>query len=229
MRFLKGVTITGSDNLSDLRFCYNLSTSYPYLECGILFSPTKMGHAPRYPDLHTITSLSDLNLNYSAHICGRWAVDFVTGGKELVGFWMKHKLMNVFKRVQLNISNILESTLPDELLFSMRNPIFENVRFIIQVKDKLPEWSSQVDVDYLFDASGGKGIPTIAWPPASPCCGYAGGLTPVTLSDQLEAIYGQANNHLVWIDVESGVRTNNKLDAVKVEKFLEISKDFVQV
>ena len=70
-------------------------------------------------------------------------------------------------------------------------------------------------VQYLFDRSGGRGRRSFdAWPPpTSPNvrAGYAGGISPASIGAALAAVqqFGPAS---VWLDMETGVRTDDRFD-----------------
>lgn len=88
------------------------------------------------------------------------------------------------------------------------------------------------DVSVLLDMSGGKGVSPEEWePPLSLCClpvdtGYAGGISPDNIEQVLDATEkavrgGEKPLARYWIDMESGVRTDNKFDLTKVERVLQ--------
>jgi phosphoribosylanthranilate isomerase len=82
----------------------------------------------------------------------------------------------------------------------------------------------------LFDLSGGAGRLPDSWPIASqPYSGYAGGLSPENLREQLALIAEAAGEERVWIDVETHVRSggDRQFDLGKVERFLEIAEPWV--
>ena len=52
-------------------------------------------------------------------------------------------------------------------------------------------------------------------------CGYAGGLNPDTIGDALAAIAARVpDGQPYWIDMESGVRTDDRFDLDKCERVL---------
>jgi phosphoribosylanthranilate isomerase len=70
-------------------------------------------------------------------------------------------------------------------------------------------------VDWLFDRSGGL------WPPhpgGDRLVGYAGGIGPDNVADVLEQI-GATGPY--WIDMESGVRTDDRFDLGKCRRVCE--------
>jgi phosphoribosylanthranilate isomerase len=60
--------------------------------------------------------------------------------------------------------------------------------------------------------------------------GYAGGLGPDNLAHEIPRIAKAAGDARVWLDMESGVRSNNdkQFDLDKVLQCLEIAKPFVR-
>ncbi len=83
----------------------------------------------------------------------------------------------------------------------------------------------------LFDLSGGQGISPESWPkPIAPYCGYAGGLGPDNLSDELKRIEDAVGDSTIWIDFESKVRSDNHklFDLNKVRKCCEIALPFLK-
>ena len=81
----------------------------------------------------------------------------------------------------------------------------------------------------LFDISGGRGIVPKEWPKQKGYCGYAGGLSPDNLQEQLEKIEKVVDDVPIWIDAETHLRSpdNSILDLDKVRSFLEIARPWV--
>lgn len=85
-----------------------------------------------------------------------------------------------------------------------------------------------LDVVFLHDASAGHGIATERWlPPIGEYCGYAGGLRPETLQESLELLATATEDTPIWIDMQSGVRTDERLDLDKVRQVLKISSKWM--
>ena len=80
-------------------------------------------------------------------------------------------------------------------------------------------------VEYLFDVSGGRGIPSIGrWPePASKDIryGYAGGIGPHTISSAM-LFANSYPEHRLWLDMESQIRTDGYMDLDIVEHICEV-------
>ena len=81
----------------------------------------------------------------------------------------------------------------------------------------------------LYDSSGGRGteIKSIQAPYMDIYTGYSGGLNPDNVEEICKQIQGHSNPSKVWIDMESGVRTEDVFDLEKVIKVLEIVKKFI--
>ena len=84
----------------------------------------------------------------------------------------------------------------------------------------------------LYDKSGGAGVVPNTWPPAidGVYSGYAGGLGPSNIADELPKIEVAARGNPFWIDMETHVRTDNgaKLDMDKVVSCLEACEPHVK-
>ena len=82
---------------------------------------------------------------------------------------------------------------------------------------------------------GRDGVLPDKWPePNGDYCGYAGGLSPDNLAEQLEKIDKAITNkdggfYAIWIDAETHLRSpdNQRFDLDKVVKFLETSEPWV--
>jgi hypothetical protein len=221
------VTITGPDLYKDAEVV-DLAVQYPFVEFGILFAESRQGKEPRYQPLDLFAVNQDLPVRYSAHLCGKWCRDFITGGTLFFEALKKHNIKpDVFKRVQFNISTYI-TTVDTELLAKSLLRHEWCPRYIVQVGKDVPDWCTMNDPDLAFDClhdcSGGRGIEQTRWPAIyGDKYGYAGGLTPHNLLTALEKMKQAANKHKFWIDVESGVRTNDVFDFEKADEFLRLS------
>jgi hypothetical protein len=94
-----------------------------------------------------------------------------------------------------------------------------------------------IEVVPLFDASHGAGVSPNAWPAARYrdaedrllYHGYAGGLGPENIADELGKIAAAAGDARVWIDMETRVRTDDlaALDLGKVRSVLKAAAAFM--
>jgi len=234
------VTITGADHsLSNIQELFRLSEEFRFVEWGILYSPNKQNEL-RYPPKdwqNNLFSMCDDALaangwapNLSAHLCGQYAIDVLFNNLLMLP-------SKYFKRCQVNTSakNLQRADIfALDGFFHMLAP---EVEFIFQYRGtsddaKIDEMSrcNQIVPRFaaLYDISGGKGILPTTWPKpfSNVRTGYAGGLNPDNLKEQLAKIASVVGDNSVSIDMESGVRTNNEFDLDKVRRCLQIAKDF---
>jgi len=81
---------------------------------------------------------------------------------------------------------------------------------------------ANVPRDILFDASGGRGEVNTTWPePIGNFCGYAGGFNPENVEERVRDLAEfLPENQIIWIDMESGVRTEDIFDLDKAESVI---------
>lgn len=226
---IKLITMTGADNSIRPHDLLPLSEKFPRVEWGILLSGSKMGHE-RFPtfewlnELESIQkSLGEHKLNLSGHICQQWCRDIFQANKmTFAGIYPK--IWDMFQRIQLNFSPYEVGTEFVELL-----KLFPEKQFIFQVGKKNRDSlfahavNEKVNVACLFDRSGGKGVVPTSWPKVREdvMCGYAGGLGPDTIAQELENISQVIGDKDIWIDMESRIRTDGLFDLSKVEATLD--------
>lgn len=229
---VKYITFTGADDLNMPKDLLKISRMYPFVEWGILLSATQEGGL-RFPSKQWMDILADLagdsDMNLSGHLCGRWLRDLLVGA-----FTVPHRLgWKAFKRIQLNFH-------ADEL--SINTPLFHqllrglNKSFIFQVDGRnevvyRDAIEAGVKAYPFFDLSHGAGVLPASWdvPLDNQFCGYAGGLGPDNLKDQLKTIDKSVGDREIWVDIETQVRSNNgkEFDLDKVMKCIEIVKPYV--
>lgn len=224
---LTRVTITGADDMVDPGELAKLSEQFPHVEWGILFSSSRVG-TPRYPTvdwvrrLHAETRLEDMKL--SAHLCGQHARDTLKGSD----WWLRSVAGLDFGRVQLT-----GSVVPEPPFFVHTANYFPAVEFILQAHSEaeVPEAAAIAARlhrgSVLFDPSGGRGIEAFRWPapPLGLRLGYAGGIKPSNVLQVLKDI-GPVDAPF-WLDMESGVRTDDKFDLGLVREVLTLTAPFV--
>ena len=193
--FPQFVTFTGLDEKADLDRCADLSTRYP-IEWGVLFSG-RLGKR-RYPSLDVRMRIESTELRLAAHLCGEVARSMQSGEKLPLAR---------YGRVQVNARQY-------EIEALARQSATMDRRLILQWRqDVFPD---QREFDWLLDRSGGRGVLETVFPkPRRPdqLVGYAGGINPDNVSSVLSAIHA----HNFWIDMETGVRTDDWLDLDKCE------------
>lgn len=209
---IKFTTLTGADDSTDIDKLVSLSKKYPFAEWGILFHKNKNG-IPRYPSKEWIEKLTPVakEINLSAHLCGDWVMQMRYG--EIP--FLKEPISNIFKRIQVNCFG----EMIDQVLFS-KNKFWDcpfNKPFMIggnyQGKEIPLELFKSKGISPLFDCSGGKGILPEKWekPLNGILCGYAGGLNPSNLEEQLKSIEAEVGDNEIWIDMETGLRNKDDL------------------
>ncbi len=233
------VTITGADDSIDPINLVQLSLKYPFVEWGILVSKKIMGNH-RFPSQRWLqglektryTDLPDMKL--SMHVCGMWVRQLLLGQVDLqqeIG----EPLYHIFQRIQIN-------THAEKHDYNAKG--FEHLQilgvakvFIFQydgVNTELLQMASDYNIRHsaLFDLSHGIGILPEQWPDLLPNtkCGYAGGLSPENLEQQIQRIEQKAGDTEVWIDMETHVRSNmdQQFDLRKVEKCLQIASKYIR-
>lgn len=230
---LERVTITGADNSVAPSELALLSKKYPFVEWGILVSKKSIGQN-RFPSLDWIKELGEIyrsnpDMQLSCHVCGRWVNEILETGDvdERTGF-----NFDMFDRVQLNThGRVHESTIEAYKKLAR----FKH-EYIFQYDTKnshLIELAEKFNVKHsaLFDVSGGNGILPKKWEAAKANCqfGYAGGLSPDNLEEQIPKILSASGGESIWIDMETYVRSDDdtKFDLEKVDKCLEIASKYV--
>jgi hypothetical protein len=195
------ITFTGADDRTDVSHMAALSAQYP-IEWGILLSRKRQGHDNRYPGGEAQSRLLWSGLRMSAHICGSYAQDIMDG----TSFHDIPVDLGYFKRAQIN------HRYPDSTAIAKFGRGW-GIRCIAQFRDS--NFPAPGNVDWLFDASGGRGISPDVWPKhPGRLAGYAGGISPENVLSVIEAIGADGP---YWIDMESGVRTDDWFDLDKCE------------
>jgi phosphoribosylanthranilate isomerase len=232
------VTITGADDNVKHQDLRDIQTEFPFVEWGILFSESKEG-TDRYPSkswVHDMITYSPKNI--SAHICGKYMRDILVGDEDIFfNDMFAHAVWESFSRVQLNfnVKNSDINLLEFFHILKTASTHYEIEKFLFQGNHNNKEFIKNVLLPYshankligiLFDASGGNGVIGEWQAPYDLPCGYAGGLTPDNLEEELLKIEGVVGDKTIWIDAETGIRTDNKLDLDKVRKFLTIAKKY---
>jgi len=227
------VTITGADNSITPLGLKKFSEKYPFVEWGILVSKKNFGGI-RFPSKEWIEHLIRLKgLELSCHLCGSMVNDILMGNFESLK--EIDSLLKRVKRVQINTHAVSHPYNIKKLSsFIKNNPQLE---FIFQwdnvnttMISKLSDYHNNVST--LFDLSHGAGVLPSEWPKPieSIKCGYAGGLSPENLEDQIQKIESITGNTKIWIDMETHVRSSMDLqfDLQKVRKCLDISSKYVK-
>lgn len=237
------VTITGADDATDPAELVKIGTEYPFVEWAILIG-SNVG--PRFPSVAWIRELvkhreaTDQRMNLSLHVCGKFLREIASGHSSLYGRISSD--LYAFSRVQLNWHGWRQATEVGVGVYDAFRRLRSdspnwNPRLIFQfdgVNDELWRPSGAMfRCAGLFDRSHGAGVLPDEWPEASTAieCGYAGGLGPDNLEQEIPKIAEKASKiRPHWIDMETRVRTDDdsSMDLDRVRKCLEIAKPFVE-
>ena len=237
---LDRVTITGADSRTDIQDLLVLSEQYPFVEWGILMSPKHQGFS-RFPCKKWMRQFANAclfsrDVRVSLHLCGAYVRGLMAGGNPS---WGDPTMMwDVARRVQLNFHG--EPHDADSHNFGKRLFAHPDIQWVFQMDGTPNEehfyWAlgSAFEAVPLFDTSGGAGKLPPRWLAASVTQnnrliyhGYAGGLGPDVLAEQLPLIEEAAGDAPFWIDMEGHVRTDEVLDMAKVDKVLSICEAYM--
>lgn len=233
---LNCVTITGADDSVRPTDLLKLSADYPFVEWGILMSRSHKEGSPRFPRQSWLDDLLELkakcpSIQLAGHICGEWVRNMRVGA---IQFATERALyLPLFDRLQWNFHGASGTTVLDAMAAALQQYRHQHIFQLDGINDHLVQRlkARGIDVQGLFDQSGGAGILPKDWPEVIPgvSCGYAGGLGPDTIASELPKIAMAAGDSSIWIDMEGRVRTGTGLDLGKVRQVLEFCKDWMAV
>lgn len=234
---LNRVTLTGADNTVNPKQLIALSKEFTFIEWGLLIgSEVKK----RFPSPAWLGTLQDeipqfpSTTRLSMHLCGRPLREILFHGR-----WTAGSVEDI-GRMQLNVNSCDFSECADA-----RKAIALNIKtvrdslgiqeIIVQLggrNDWLLDELLQISVNAsgLYDRSGGTGVKPSVWPIANPDwrVGYAGGIGPETIRDDVLAILDAAGERPTWIDLESKLRTpDDKFGLATCRFALEQCREFV--
>ena len=232
---LTNLTFTGADDQVFVNELAKICKQYPFVELGILAGNNPPG-TQRFPSNDWIDNIAnEWHLPLSLHLCGDLVDEFLNGSSEIIMKRYPSIQLEHFQRLQINtggknrryeiafIKEFLEAEVPDvELIFQVDG---SNLALIDDMS-KLAR--NGANISFLYDMSKGKGILPEKWPDYDPLFhqGYAGGLTPDNLHEQITLIGEKVGDFESWIDIETGVRSFEKeyFDISKVKTCCEIFK-----
>lgn len=225
------VTITGADDKTEIEELYAMWLHYPFVEWGILFSKSSEA-TPRYPSRTKILEIASYKeMPLSAHFCGWHSKEVM----ERQNFRLIDELPPAFKRVQINYNFSKSEGWEVKWILDYasehqeRSIIFQQNGSNASVMELIRAKLRSNNVHFLYDSSGGRGVAiNNIMPPFSNYTGYSGGIHPGNIEDILNKIYSHKLKDAVWMDMESGVRTENYLDPEKVNDALYSANKFIR-
>ncbi len=226
---LKYCSLTGADDAVAIDGLDALAADFPFVEMAILLMPERMGQ-PRFPTAAWIKNFAAQykGQHRAMHLCGDALLRFVADDAEILD------LMQGFQRIQLNLTFADAGTQIDAAQLAAQVKKYPAQTFIVQYGPAhvgfLPFFNDVANHALLFDDSAGRGISPDHWPApvAGHFCGYAGGLNPDNLERHLDLIAQAVGGEVTWIDMETGIRTNDQFDLGKCRRVLEISAQYAE-
>lgn len=225
-KHLRRISLTGADDAVSIEELSLLAQQYARVEWALLYVPYAEGQA-RNPTRSWREAFFKAELpGYSAvHLCGRQAFEELLAGE------LPEEILKA-NRLQLNINARKRDFTDDEVLAVIDRALHLGPDVILQYH---PTTAALVGyavahcpfhlrrrLHVLMDSSRGTGVVPESWgAPAAVAqafCGYAGGLGPdnvATVAAQLTALAVP-----YWLDMESGIRTENQFDLAKVRAVL---------
>lgn len=244
---VKYVSMAGADDRTKPIDLISITKDFPYVEWAIL---AKEGPNPgfgksgghfvgnRYPSIgwteymfQEFMDRPQVKRNLSKHLCGEIVRNICKGFLHCV------PSRPLFNRIQLNFPKDIGNLGPIPLFHSAVKaiPLDSPQQVIFQVGNTAlfsEALEAQLNVVPLFDSSRGHGELPEVWPePYDDILnGYAGGLGPHNLEDQLKHIEDIVGDRTIWIDMETHLRSNktNEFDIKKVVRCLEIAANYVE-
>ncbi len=235
------IALAGIDNNVSIEDILELVHSFPQVELGICLSQASMGKA-RYPTIDYLTALAEhKHVRLSAHICGQWMKDILLGKatikEDLSSIWDR------FSRIQFNYVDYLTNeekvagdykTKAENLLRTVKENYFTGKGLIFPLNPHSEVLLNEYVLGHHFaqvlhDCSMGLGKLPEKWPAPfhSYHTGYAGGLSPENIATEVVRISEVVpDNTAIWIDAESGLRTNNEFDMQKAITFCQIANSY---
>jgi phosphoribosylanthranilate isomerase len=166
-------------------------------------------------------------MRLAAHLCGNRVNEVLDGDLKFVySLFARHG----FRRFQINATavNGVDTSRLAEQWVAVRDAVVRcpQMEFILQRNAEteplvapLVAWIEGLEaaakprnISFLFDSSCGLGVLGKSWPVAPPResgvrFGYAGGLGPSNLTEQLSRMAEAAPGREIWVDMESSLRT----------------------
>jgi phosphoribosylanthranilate isomerase len=218
---IETVTFTGADESVKPEDILRVVEDYPNVstEWGLLLSKANEGKRPRFPSKDWMLDFSKqaqyVNTKVAGHLQGRWLESLFDDPPD--GFLRSRgELLEYLTRLQLNFHSNPPNDFPNHWREMMYFLNLLKKQFIFQmdgISDHLYHKAAGQDlICYpLFDRSAGQGVVPDSWPkPLHPKLnGYAGGLGPENIKEQLKRIEDVVGDGTIWIDMETKIRSED--------------------
>jgi hypothetical protein len=228
MGTLRFITFTGVDERTDFDRLIDLviaaGNNARFLEWGVLYAPSKAGTGGRYPSLEWLEDFAakanEAGLNIALHICGQAVKDLLESVRTRERSDSVRRLLALaekFGRVQLNTVGKEADEYVFKQLIALLSRNQNRTCVLLQWNERNQALCRRLSMEHSFEAlvdgSGGRGIVPAGWPSLSGHdvrrVGYAGGLGPNNILEQLPLIYAAAGDKTFWIDMEQSLRDEN--------------------
>ena len=243
MKILNKVTVTGADDFTAYDKMVEIQEQFPFVEFAILVKSIEKTHtytsgnvnpfAYRFPSIVWLRGLENYasKLNLAVHLCGKIVPEILEHGT--IGTNAPHVNLDIFRRIQINTHGEPHQYNVDKLAVAIKS--LPSKQFIFQL-DKVNESIMDkvfdkgcFNISGLYDLSHGTGI--LADELRKPnergiLTGYAGGLSPSNVEQQLEKIEKIATN--TWIDAETHLRHDQIFNCPLVIEFLQRSSNWAK-
>lgn len=213
------ITCTGIDERTDLHAVADLAI--PGIEFGILLSANPEGRN-RYPGIPwLLQAVNALRRRSAIHVCGAEARRRLMAGEY-------DDFLRDVGRIQVN--GVVEW---DDVVVLLRRLVRQRIvtQFTLANSSHAAPWTwyGAGRHDLLVDGSGGRGIRPDEWssPATDKRVGFAGGLGPDNLATEIRRIQPVMRQGW-WVDMESGLRTNDWFDIAKARRCIEIATAFAE-
>lgn len=232
---LNRVTLTGADDKTSISSIFMLAHDYPFAEFAALASKDSQG-AARFPSVQWLCQFLEDPDTYSAvHLCGQWLLDLCRGNPTIfqeIPSWCFYNA----DRIQFNFAHQVHKISENSFVHLLKEQKIDQKELIFQVNQsnfdivrRMKEQGIERAVPF-FDQSCGNGVVPDSWPSHDGYCGYAGGLDPNNIEDQLKRLEDVVGDREIWIDAESGLRDDkDRFSLTKAQDFLSKCEKWVQV
>uniref|UniRef100_A0A7S4BHZ9 Uncharacterized protein n=1 Tax=Chrysotila carterae TaxID=13221 RepID=A0A7S4BHZ9_CHRCT len=222
---LRCLGFCGADDSVEPQLLHAISKQHEWVEWGVLFRTEKAGQ-PRYASDEWLKRLAAVNrrrvMRLAAHLCGTRVDELLRGD---VAFVRRLHEEVGFGRVQINATSANGACVEafgsdggaDECAAKLRAAFAQlpQVEFILQRNSETrPLWQRLLhepsrNMSVLYDESMGLGISAASWPTPDEAVpfGFAGGLSPTNLQQELAKMDEIAAGRVIWVDMESSLRT----------------------
>ena len=214
------LTFTGVDARTDLDAVIGIGRRNPHVEFAVLVgSRTGTIGARRYPEPGVVRDFRRravaAGVKCAIHLCGSYSRAVMKKEWEA-----PLSVSKGFDRIQVNASRY-DMTAVEEF---KRRYVGIGVTVIVQWRTRHMD-KRFPGIAFLHDESGGRGIEGIKyWPMRPRFGGFAGGLGPANIREAVGYVRMTARPGS-WLDMETGVRTDDWFDLAKVADAIDLAKN----